>query len=446
MKIKLITKMDICIICDEKYTNVRKKKIICPNDKCEKSCCVICFKKYLISSDNPEPKCMFCNNDISYSFIRKKCNSDFCNKDLHEKKTDVEMKRQFSLLPATQDLASLEIEREKFYKELELYDQRIMELRREIAIIDRQKQQVPYPRLIDIKGKSDNKITFIQRCPISECNGFLSSSWKCGICENYICGKCLKQKKGRDDPEHVCNENDVSSVAAIKKDSKPCPECATYIFKIDGCDQMWCPECKTAFSWKTGKIEKGTIHNPHYFQYMRETDQVLERQPGDLPPCEILPNFALINQILHRWKHQSTEFRNKRITLSENIINLVRVRRHVQYVPIRRYTFNYDDEFTKMRVDFLLKRIDEEKMFQKVKKLIKLKDKNTEFLQIYNLFLTVSGEILKNLIQMIELERSEKDIEEEFKKIHNIVKYSNNELWILRNSFKNEAILIETKY
>jgi hypothetical protein len=33
---------------------------------------------------------------------------------------------------------------------------------------------------------------------------------------------------------------------------------------------MWCVVCRTAFSWNTGLIEDGHIHNPHYYQFLRE--------------------------------------------------------------------------------------------------------------------------------------------------------------------------------
>ena len=435
--------MNECGICGDIYTGVRRKKVVCPDNDCSEHCCINCFKKYLLTSEFIEPKCMFCSKNISYSFIRKTCNSIFCNKDLHEKRTGIEIKRQLSLLPATQHLATLELERRAYFKELDLYDERIFELRRQIGEIERQKRNVPYPCLGDIKNKPDSKITFNQKCPVENCKGFLSSSWKCGICENFICSKCIKVKKSRDDKEHVCDENDVSSVEKIKKDSKPCPKCGTYIFKIDGCDQMWCPECKTAFSWKTGMIELGTIHNPHYFQYMTQTEQYLARQPGDVLPCEIIPNFVTVTSVLNSWKNVSTEHRKMRLEISAKITTLVRSRRHVEFVLLRKYTYEYEHAFQQNRVDLLLNRIDEEILFQKTKKLIKMQEKNTEFLQIYNLYLTVSGEILKNLIQMIEEKKLESSVQEEFKKVSNLIKYCNNELWILRNSFKNEATMIE---
>ena len=167
--------IDKCTICDEKYTASKRKKVKCKT--CDEECCLECFKKYLLNSDNITPKCMFCSENISYSFIREICSVNFCNKDLNEKRTKIEVERQKSLLPGTQYLANLEIERRKYFKEIQLYDDRIDELKREIAIIQRQKSRVPWPTMEDIKTQ-DNKITFIQKCPVESCNGFLNSSWK----------------------------------------------------------------------------------------------------------------------------------------------------------------------------------------------------------------------------------------------------------------------------
>ena len=49
---------------------------------------------------------------------------------------------------------------------------------------------------------------------------------------------------------------------------------------LHNCDQMWCIECKTAFSWAKGTIEKGVVHNPHYYQWMRQNGG-LPRNPNE---------------------------------------------------------------------------------------------------------------------------------------------------------------------
>lgn len=142
--------------------------------------------------------------------------------------------------------------------------------------------------------KKERKI-FVYKCPGEGCEGFLSSQWKCGLCGGSFCKDCHEPKTAA--AGHTCNPDTVESVKAIKKEAKPCPKCASQISKIDGCDQMWCTQCHTAFSWHTGEIETHIVHNPHYFQWMREQGGgAVPRAPGDGPPaCGGVP--ALVARI-----------------------------------------------------------------------------------------------------------------------------------------------------
>ena len=48
------------------------------------------------------------------------------------------------------------------------------------------------------------------------------------------------------------------------KDSKPCPNCYIPIFKLSGCNQMFCTNCHVVFDWISLKIDKGPVHNQHF--------------------------------------------------------------------------------------------------------------------------------------------------------------------------------------
>ena len=88
----------------------------------------------------------------------------------------------------------------------------------------------------------------------------------------------------------------------IKKETKGCPQCGVRIYKISGCDQMWCTECKVAFSWNSGKIiYGGQIHNPHYYQYMRDQNNGINapRNPGDVLCGGLIPYYSL-NTLLRK--------------------------------------------------------------------------------------------------------------------------------------------------
>jgi ribosomal protein S27AE len=74
----------------------------------------------------------------------------------------------------------------------------------------------------------------------------------------------------------------VATAELLNKDTKPCPKCGTGIFKIDGCDQMWCTECHCAFNWQTGLLETGHVHNPHFFEFQRRMGTNM-RNVQDMP-------------------------------------------------------------------------------------------------------------------------------------------------------------------
>lgn len=130
-------------------------------------------------------------------------------------------------------------------------------------------------------GAKKNRAEFVKKCGDSECRGFLSTRWKCGLCEKTTCIDCHEVKI--DEVPHVCDQNCVATIKLLKTDTKDCPQCQASIFKIDGCDQMWCTLCKTGFSWSTGKIEM-KLHNPHYYEWRRQNGG-LDREPGDNQQC-----------------------------------------------------------------------------------------------------------------------------------------------------------------
>lgn len=122
--------------------------------------------------------------------------------------------------------------------------------------------------------------TFTMKCPVTICEGFVSLNWSCGLCSVKVCKDCREAKPSEE--EHMCDPVKRESVTALVKEAKPCPKCASQISKIDGCDQMWCTQCHTAFSWRSGMIEDH-VHNPHYYEWMRRNGQTIPRA-GLAPP------------------------------------------------------------------------------------------------------------------------------------------------------------------
>jgi hypothetical protein len=127
--------------------------------------------------------------------------------------------------------------------------------------------------------KQGEKKVFTMPCAYNECKGMLSTEYMCGICNKYTCKHCHEPLQD----EHKCNPDTVATAKAILKETRPCPSCNTRIYKIEGCDQMWCTNCKTPFSWNTGEIVPSgqRLHNPHAIEYMRQSG-ITVRAPGDL--------------------------------------------------------------------------------------------------------------------------------------------------------------------
>jgi hypothetical protein len=263
--------MAACSICCETFNKSSHKQIQCRF--CDFEFCSGCEKRFLLESFN-DPACMNCKKGYTREHLKEMLSKSFVIGEFKKHRENILYEREKCLLPETQA---------KMEKVKEL-DGTMADMLNQINDL-----QVRYAGLIVEKGritKPGAKIErreFVRKCPGENCKGFLSSAWKCGLCEVNVCKECLEIKeKGKED-EHECNPDNVKTAALLAKDTKPCPACGEVIFKISGCPQMWCTTCHTAFDWNTLRIEKGNIHNPHYYEYQRSRNNgVIPRNPDDI--------------------------------------------------------------------------------------------------------------------------------------------------------------------
>jgi len=205
----------------------------------------------------------------------------FINVTLRKHREQLLFEQERALLPATQPIVENIIKSEKIRAEMLELQNRIMEMSMEANRLLNRRNVVGAERA-----------HFVRACPDADCRGFLSSQWKCGICEKWTCPTCHELKGLERDVEHTCHPDNVATAQLLANDTKPCPNCGTGIFKIDGCDQMWCTECRTAFSWRTGRIET-RIHNPHYYEWLRRSGGgEIAREPGDVPCGREITNMT----------------------------------------------------------------------------------------------------------------------------------------------------------
>ena len=276
--------MGECAVCCDVFNKSNRSQIDCP--ACEFSACRMCVQKYLLETTN-DPHCMSCRNVWSREFIDATCTQKFRMKELKEHREVVLFEREKCLMPQTQPLVEHRILMRRLRNEEIRLTEEVADAERTLSDHRRLMVQMMNTNLSVTKERRE----FVRKCPVEDCKGFLSTSWKCGICEKRICPDCNEIKL----EDHECDANSVETVKLLKKDTKPCPKCGTMIFKISGCSQMWCVDCHTTFNWNTMRIEQGVIHNPHFYEAQRRGIQI-GRAHGDIP-CGGLPNIYELNNI-----------------------------------------------------------------------------------------------------------------------------------------------------
>ena len=278
------------------------------------------------------------------------------------------------------------------------------------------------------------KRAFIKACPTTSCNGFLDDDFHCGLCSTDVCKKCHEVMGDG----HECNEDIVASVKALKAEARNCPSCATLISKIDGCDQMWCTQCKTTFSWRTGLREQGHTHNPHYYEWMR-LNGGLPRAPGDLPGANIcgFPLWSAVRAshggiIIKEWKRMTDNILMNPLGLlsDTDFIGVVLANYHQQLVhhnAINRNPVPAVDNHV-LRVKLLTKEIDETKFKVLIQRVDKAYRKSLAKKQIYDMTYLAGGDIMRNCIGGVSFDDTIKLLEALFN-------YSNSSLKRIANGY-----------
>ena len=221
-----------CIICTEKYSKSIHKPIEC--QYCKFEACRECCQKYVLNET--VPKCMSpeCNREWTRQFLSSKFTKAWISRDFKKHREDVLFNGERSLMPATQVLVENILRKEHLQEEITQVRLQISILYNRINDLQREYYRVGRPN--GANGATEEaRAKFIRACPDPECRGFLSSQWKCGICEKWTCPTCHEVKGTERDIEHVCDPNNVATAQLLATDTKPCPKCGEGIFKIDGC-------------------------------------------------------------------------------------------------------------------------------------------------------------------------------------------------------------------
>lgn len=275
-----------CFACCLSFNKSTRKRIRCDAIECNFPVCKTCVRTYLTSTAS-DPHCMNCKKAWGQKFLVTNLNQSWFSKEYKQHRQKFLTDQQIAKLPESMNAAiaynqsaSLENESNKLQEEIRAIEKVVREKREQHRALRRRIYQIRRGNGSDAK----NQTKFMMPCPVDDCRGLLSTAYKCELCKTYACPKCLIPTGAiRDDPTHVCNEDDVKTAALIRESTKPCPGCGERIYKVSGCDQMWCTKCHTTFSWKTGSIiTNAHVHNPHFFEWQRKNGGNVARNPGDV--------------------------------------------------------------------------------------------------------------------------------------------------------------------
>jgi hypothetical protein len=414
-----------------------------------------CTQRYLLNLSDI-PQCMNCKHTWNREYLESQLTKSFINGELKKHREDVLYEIERALLPATQPYAEIAVHRTKYEEAATEYRKKIqnaqkimdavsvrdpfglsdefvqalkdqacykIELKRvarHMLNIDTQMRRLDRPiREGEGSSSSSNEVrrAFIKPCPAADCRGYLSTQWKCGICEVKVCSKCHEIKENE---EHVCKPENVATVEAFKKDSKPCPQCGALIQRTEGCSQMFHTPlsggCGAVFDWNTLKIHTGNgVHNPHWYEYQRHINGGhVPRQLGDVP-CGGMP--MLRNVIRDEFTRNIPTHIVARIMMVHN------AHVHNTYQVLHHYAVDLVHDNRQLRIKFLLNQITETQFKRSIQQGEKARDKKRSVHQIMMMYQTAIQDIMHRFSQTLE-----PPYESFITEIDELVKYTNTSL------------------
>ena len=437
-----------CQICCETFNKQNHKDVECPF--CDFVACRTCIQQYLLTSSN-DAHCMGCKQAWNREFVDLSCTKTFRNKEYKLHRENILLQREKCLLPESQihvvrrrqaievqkllDAAEGELERQRNYCD-ELRT-RVFNLRNGHNVTD------------EAEAGASEKKQFVRKCPVEDCKGFLTTRWKCEVCDNNICSKCNEIKK--DGEEHECNPDSVKTVELLKKDTKPCPKCGTLHFKISGCNQMWCPSCHVAYNWNTGRIETGIVHNPHFYEFQRAGGQNGGgRNHGDIP-CGGMPSVYEMNDMFGRQPYRGFGVLP---ATTDPYVFIHDIHRQMSHITNYELQYNYRDENLPnnldLRIRFLMNDISEAEFKKTIQQREKKFEKTRDMRNILTMLTDTGGDLMRQLVEEVRgpMSREERGIkiQEKIKIFEELREYTNNIFHIIHKRYTNRTLNIDKRW
>ena len=412
---------ETCVVCVETLNKATHKKVSCCY--CNFDCCHRCVQKYILSQIQ-DPHCMNCKKIWNREFLDDKLPKQFINTELKSHRENILFEKERNLLPETQDNVKLVLQQEEMEREMKSIEQEIDTLQRRYEELEKRKNEINPFNIIPKKNFQINR----NPCPVQNCRGFLEDKeqdLQCGICTVKVCISCRETL----DERHTCSKETMKTIQLLDKDTKRCPSCAVQIFKINGCDQMWCVSCHIAFDWKTGEAVRGIIHNPHYHEYIEQHGVNHTRQEESYHRFQFIDTDLISRILIEKGCHELTMYQ---------LIEVYRYVIHYYEVDLQRLPTRFDQSVNlDLRIYFLQNQLSEEEFKIKLQRRQKDTEKKVEYRDIGETYVEIMNDIFISFLE-------NKAVDTLISDIHIVTKTTQDAVINLNKRYNSNMPLVRT--
>jgi hypothetical protein len=411
--------MPECPIC------IERKRVIATCPRCETQGCRDCMCRRAL--ENPLlPQCVGPCRGLSFGELKQTIGPGLISKAFRPAHRAALLEHEKQLIPSTMGA----VDAVKRQEEAQLEVGRILVQLRELEDLmsDMRRQQ----RMLDTRLASTRQIASaasvhdvktMVRCQKPDCLGCADHTGTCLVCGAPHCVDCgeglhepirsklsgVPLEDGDSAPApHVCNPAEVASLKEVAKTAKPCPKCGAPTTRVSGCPQMWCTYCRTGYRYDTLRISKGAVSNPEREDFLRGKSWSVPRQLGDVS-CGGFEDMnwrerGICEDVMPKLRTMMDKFAPEFQELEAKCRHMIdphwweRPRRGGTGVralamdvtqasnKLRTRVIKSNRELTTMRVDFILKRLEEEPYAAALVRYDNRKRRDTELMPVFQTY------------------------------------------------------------
>lgn len=230
--------MNQCSICLDEFND---NSIRCKNPKCNQLICLEYLESLLEYSikNNTVPICI-CKNIIVDGIPTKYY------------KSFTELVYLFLKSSEQESIMSISFQLQ-LYKSLR--QEKLEFIKKNFPIAISKTIEISFHKKLKMVEKKNTDELSIVKCYKMYCKGLLKNG-SCLVCTTQVCSKCDEIKE----TEHMCSKDALETKKLIDSIVK-CPKCFVPVEKINGCNNITCPYCKTNFCYRTGKRTNAGNHS-----------------------------------------------------------------------------------------------------------------------------------------------------------------------------------------